>query len=117
VSESELAVYKELASEYKLCFDIENGQHEQVRSWLAEHFAGYDYSICWRAELNFKQDLDLGTVSVTRITGEIEPKELRAIVETILATSDPGRQMVLIVDGEPPSMQLLTNAGIILDLL
>jgi hypothetical protein len=116
-TESELAVYKDLASQYNLCFDTEVAQREQLLTWLAEHLAGYDYSLCWRADPNFQQDLGLGKVSVTRISGNIEPKDLRVIIEKILAASNSERHMVLIVDGVPPSMQLLTNIGIILDLL
>jgi hypothetical protein len=56
-------------------------------------------------------------VSVTRISGEVEPKRLRSILEHIISVGGPERHMVLIVDGQPPSMQLLENAGIILDLL
>ena len=54
---------------------------------------------------------------MTRISGEVEPKALRTVLETMVAESSTDRNMALIVDGEPPSMQLLTNAGIILDLL
>ena len=117
VSVADLVIYKELAETYPLCFDVATEQRERLIPWLAEHFAGFDYGICWRAEQAYKQDLALGSVSVTRISGEVEPKALRMVLETMVAESSTDRNMALIVDGEPPSMQLLTNAGIILDLL
>ena len=121
VSETELAIYKELAGKYPLCFDVVTEQRDSLLPWLAENFNGDDYGVCWRADQANKQDLTLGSVSVTRISDEpsnmVAPKELRTILETIVAETKSDRHMVLIVDGEPPSMQLLTNAGIILDLL
>jgi len=124
VSESQLAIYMELAEKYPLCFDIapdlDSKQHDALLLWLAENLAGYDYGVTWRADPARKQDLALGSVSLTRISeesGEIAPKDLREILETIIAASGEDRSLMLIVDGEPPSMQLLTNAGIILDLL
>ncbi len=125
VSEPELAIYKALAGKYPLSFDVapdlDPKQRDGLLSWLAENFAGCDYGVCWRAEQAHKQDLALGSVSVTRISGEpsgeIAPKVLREILEAMMAVSSKGRSLVLIVDGEPPSMQLLTNTGIILDLL
>ncbi|MGD8783503.1 MAG: hypothetical protein PVG75_03655 [Thioalkalispiraceae bacterium] len=117
VSHSELAIYKELAASYPLCFDIVPDQRAHLLPWLQEKFADVDYSICWHADNECKQDLELGSVSVTRISGEVEPKRLRSILEHIISVGGPERHMVLIVDGQPPSMQLLENAGIILDLL
>lgn len=125
VSESELARYRELAEKHPLSFDIapdlDAGQRDGLLSWLAENLVGRDYGVCWRADQAHKQDLTLGSVSVTRISagpaGEIAPKDLREILETLMAASSKDCSQVLIVDGEPPSMQLLTNAGIILDLL
>jgi hypothetical protein len=117
VTESEYAIYKELAANHPLCFDVSAEQRSTILPWLAEHFASDDYSICWRGDVHVKQDLESGKVAITRISGDMSPKELRTLMETMIAAASPQRYMVLIVDGEPPSMQLLTNAGIILDLL
>ena len=117
ITESDYTIYKELAASYPVCFDVTLEQRAQLLPWLAEHFANDDYSVCWRADLNFKQDLEFGTVAITRTFGNIAPKDLRVLLETMIAATNPERHMVLIVEGEPPSMQLLTNASIILDLL
>ena len=117
VTEPDYTIYKELAASYPVCFDVNTELREQILPWLAEHFANDNYSVCWRADLNLKQDLELGSVAITRISGEIAPKDLRVLLETIITATDPERHMALIVEGEPPSMQLLTNASIILDLL
>ena len=52
-------IYKELAETYPLCFDVATEQRERLIPWLAEHFAGFDYGICWRAEQAYQQDLAL----------------------------------------------------------
>lgn len=121
ICESELAIYKELAATYPLCFDIKAGldsaQCVHLQTWLTENFADYEYGLVWDGEQDSKQNLNLGSVSVTKISEERDPKQLRTMFESILAASAENRNQVLIVEGEPPSMQLLTNAGIILDLL
>ena len=61
--------------------------------------------------------LALGPLALTRISEVKDHKELRRIIQTILEQSNHHRQMVLIVDGDPPDIQLLQNAGIMLDLL
>ena len=121
VDNSQITIYKALAEKYPLCFDLaadlEPEQHQSLLRWLAETFADDDYAVTWRTDPAHKTDLALGSVSLTRISGEVEPKQLREVLETILAASSENRSLMLIVDGEPPSMQLLENAGTILDLL
>jgi len=125
VDDSQITIYKELAEKYPLCFelssdqapDLEPKQRESLLRWLAENFADDDYGVTWRTDPIHKTDLALGSVSLTRISGEVAPKQLREVLETILAASGENRSLMLIVDGEPPSMQLLENTGTILDLL
>ncbi len=121
VSEFDLAIYMELADKYPLCFEIKDDlatdKRRQLQAWLTEEFAGKDYGIVWTGEPALQSNLALGSVSVTKLSGEVDPKQLRTLFECILAAGTENRNQVLIVDGEPPSMQLLTNAGIILDLL
>ena len=121
VDDSQIAIYKELVEKYPLCFDLasdlEPKQHQSLLRWLTDNFAGDDYGVIWRTDQAHKTDLALGSVCVTRISGEVAPKQLREVLETILAASGENRSLMLIVDGEPPSMQLLENAGTILDLL
>ena len=114
-------IYKELAKSYPLCFDlaadIGQDKRKSLLHNLAESFEGFDYGVCWHADQRDKQVLKLGSISITRIDREFEPKELRSILESIMTQGGAERQMILLVDGQPPSQQLLTNAGIILDLL
>ena len=116
-TDAELAIYKELAEKYPLCFDVVPEQRDLLLPWIASNFSENEVVICWRGEPAFKQDLSRGPVSITRIEGDIDPKTMRGLLETMIAESKLNRHTVLIVDGEPPSMQTLTNAGIILDLL
>lgn len=117
----QLGIYKELAKDYPLCFDVatemEPAQREVLSGMLAEKLVGVDYGVCWHASQQDRKVLSLGSVSVTRIHDDVEPRELRVIFETILEERGTDRSMVFLVDGQPPSLQLLTNAGIILDLL
>lgn len=120
-TDMQLGIYKELAKAHPLCFDLasnlKSAKREFLSELLADKLAGVDYGVCWHANLQDKQILSLGSVSVTRIQNEVEPKELRTVLEAILGESNAERSMVFLVDGQPPSLQLLTNAGIILDLL
>ena len=117
VDEAELVIYKELAKQYPICFDIAEQQRDVILPWLEQVLDENEISLCWRGEPANKQDLAIGPIGITRIDGEPDPKALRNLMETLVAASQADRHMVLIVDGKPPSMQTLTNAGIILDLL
>ena len=120
ISESDLTIYKGLANSYPLCFDLKTSEgtvREQLTAWLAAQLAGLDYSLVWDGVPDSKPGPEAGTVKLTRISGEVEPKQLRTMFEAIIASSTDNIEQVLIVDGEPPSMKLLSNAGIILDLL
>lgn len=71
---------------------------------------------CWHGEGN-SAGLNVGALVIARIgTKDKTPRDLRAIVETLLAV-DSVEERVLLFDGSPPSIEVMKNAGIILDLL
>ena len=62
--------------------------------------------------------LMLGSFAVTRvITNTLNPREIRRWVETCLNAGDEQRQTVLLFDGDPPNIEAIRQAQIILDLL
>lgn len=61
--------------------------------------------------------LDRGRLALARIASPAPPpRDLRAILEALLAAAGE-RRAVLLVDGEPPDPRALETAGVILDLL
>jgi len=117
VSAADWDEYKSLAKQYPLSFDLGNEPDATSRAMLKEHFTDQPYNICWYGNAQNGDDIQSGSIGVCRLSGEIEPKDLRVIMENMVKSSSDKRSLILIVDGQPPAMQLLTNAGIILDLL
>lgn len=109
--------YQSLAQQYPLCFDLGPTPSSADRQQLAEQLAADRYSICWYGQPETAADIRSGPFGLCRLTGEPDPRALRTLMETLLQAADAQRQLALIIDGQPPSMQLMTNAGIMLDLL
>ncbi|NNF96155.1 MAG: DUF72 domain-containing protein [Halobacteria archaeon] len=74
-------------------------------------------SWCWHGE-GEPEGLMLGPFAVTRIiTNDANPKQIRHWVETCLTAGDEQRQTILLFDGDPPNIEVIRQAQIILDLL
>ena len=59
-----------------------------------------------------------GKLALTHISGEaLDAAIIRHELEILLAASTPDRICVLCIDGEPPSLEVMRNADIILNLL
>ena len=119
-AEAEIGIYKELAGGHALVFDIGElsaQAQESALGLLTQALGENRFGICWHGEPQGQAHLALGPLALTRISAVKDHKELRRIIQTILEQSNHHRKMVLIVDGDPPDIQLLQNAGIMLDLL
>lgn len=117
---AEVESYQALQANYALSFDIagltEQGQKE-VLLLLNQTMGESNFGVCWHGEPGKENCLALGQLGLTRISSVSNPKDLRRILESIIAHSQPHRKQVLMVDGQPPDIHLIENAGIILDLL
>ena len=74
-------------------------------------------SSCWHGE-GEPEGLMPGSFAVTRIIAhDVNPRQIRHWVEICLSTGDEYRQTILLFDGEPPDIEVIRQAQIILDLL
>ena len=118
--DADLGIYKELLARDALIFDfakLTSQEGETCMRRLSEVLGEENFAICWHGDSESQANLALGPIALTRISAVNDAKDLRRIIETILQHSNRDRKMILIVDGDPPDMQLIQNAGIILDLL
>ena len=79
-----------------------------------------DVSDVWHGESEEIENLKLksGALAISRIACDgLDMAGLRKVIEVCLAVSDENCTSVLCLDGEPPSLEILRNANIILDLL
>jgi 5,10-methylenetetrahydrofolate reductase len=59
-----------------------------------------------------------GSLAVTRISDtDVDPRQIRYWVETCLDAGDEECQTILLFDGDPPNIEVIKQAQIILDLL
>lgn len=75
-------------------------------------------SLVWHGEADKQPLLVRGELAVARI-GEAmqQPRALRAVIEALLATAERKSRLILLFDGNPPSLKQMRAAGVILDLL
>ena len=102
-----------LANEFRVSIDTDLASH-QTREFIRHDER---LGLCWHAE-DDDGGLRYGRLAVARIRSEtINPRSLRRVLETLLAAQDPQRYLAVIVDGNPPSIELMRQALIMLDLL
>ena len=104
----------------RLVFDFNKlsaAQYASLINMLDAALGKGRYGICWRGDAQTAADLQTGPIAFTRINQVKDAKALRRIIEACLAAYTGNRLVILIIDGDPPDIQLMQNAGIILDLL
>lgn len=117
---ADLTIYKELLARHALVFDLANlsvPEREATLNALSEALGENRFGLCWHGDPPTQANLARGPMTLTRISAVQDHKDLRRIIEAILGQREQQRQRVLIVDGDPPDIQLIQNAGIMLDLL
>jgi hypothetical protein len=117
---ADLTIYKELITRHALVFDMAHlsvAEKEATLSALTEALGANRFGLCWHGDPETQANLALGPMTLTRISSVQDHKDLRRIIEANLGQSEQNRKKVLIVDGDPPDIQLIQNAGIMLDLL
>ncbi len=106
-----------IAQDQLISFHINSEVRADFLATLDTRLPELDFGICWNGDQASQDDVKCGQMGICLLTKDREPKDLRRLLETMIATSDSDRSLALIVGGAPPDMKLLTNAGIILDLL
>jgi hypothetical protein len=72
----------------------------------------------WRGDAQDNEKLNGGSLAVARVNSNgLEPTELRKVIESCLSASSEDCVSVLCFDGKPPSLEVMRNADIILNLL
>ncbi|MFK5913260.1 MAG: hypothetical protein QM484_02720 [Woeseiaceae bacterium] len=91
---------------------------DSMDDFLSKWFIEKQLSTVWDGVSELGETLALGQLAVTRISGQdFDMPKLRYVIEGCLSASDESRISVLFIDGKPPSLELLRNADIILNLL
>lgn len=98
-----------------VCVDTnENALSDEFNTLLSK----YKVSEVWKGKSDDEERFQRGSLSVSVISGdEFDMAGLRKVVEHCLSVSNEGCTSVLCLDGNPPSLELLRNADIILNLL
>lgn len=109
-----------LAQNNAISLAPDNGLMPDLAEQARLHLPADRYGFCWNGEPASADNLAAGPVAICSISGTMQPKALRVLIETMIKAGKQcghTRPLVLFAQGEPPELQLLTNAGIILDLL
>ena len=116
--EKVMALATRLSQHYALCIDARWGTYQSVLEQFIERFHNKNISLCWHGEVETASNMSTGKLVVARINStELDPKTMRFIVEECIKQGKPDRDVTLIFDGKPPSLQQMINAGVIRDLL
>ncbi len=119
-NDAQFDIYKELSQQASLVFDtadLMTADALRLIEALSELLGKKRFGLCWDGQESHRDWLEYGRVAMTRLSQMQDNRELRRIIETMLAYSGPQKSLSLVIDGDPPDIQLLENAGIILDLL
>lgn len=119
-SEYEWDIFKKYANEYVLSFDVSPDLNAGFKAEWAQRSSDIEAGFCWHGDPTDADELYAGKIGICRVGELLEPRALRVLFEKMIAVdkqTNHNKPLVFIADGSPPSLQLLTNAGIILDLL
>jgi hypothetical protein len=117
-NEQVLTLASRLSQHYALCIDAGQDTGESVLEQIREYCHNKNVSLCWHGEAESAVNMSTGKLLVARINStELDPRTMRFIVEECIKQGKPDRDVALIFDGKPPSLQQMTNAGVIRDLL
>jgi hypothetical protein len=115
--EIQLATIDMLLESHAVCLDWPNADSLEMQNLLKHPLIARRASVCWHGDAEKKSDLELGTLVLARVDSEGQtPRSLRMILETLLA-STLDRDGVLLFDGQPPELEIIDQAQVIMNLL
>jgi hypothetical protein len=98
-----------------ICIDAKGiALSSEFDSLLSKH----NISEVWDGKSDKKESFQRGSLAISHVSGnELDMASLRRVVEHCLSVSNERSVSVLCLDGDPPSLEMLRNADIILSLL
>ena len=103
----------ELAQTYRVCIDAGLAANQLEKILQQDDRIG----VCWHGAGD-EQELRQGHLICARIRSEgMTLRSLRNILERMLAAQDPQRFLAVIIEGEPPSIEVMRQTMMLLDLL
>lgn len=106
-----------LAQSHSLCIDWPEATPEQVQALVSQPTMTKGISICWHGDAARSDDLQYGDLALTRVPALGQtPRSLRGLLETLIEHAGK-RQAVLLFDGEPPDLEIVDQAEVILNLI
>ena len=91
--------------------DMDSAQCAVLLPLFKEHGVG----LCWSGGAG-AEALAFGPVALTIIREQLDMRQLRGVIETILSRTTAEQDSILIFQGEPPDLELMRNAAVMLDL-
>lgn len=114
---AQLTTIATLAATYAVCLDWPAAEPQLLQRVLMHPSIAGRVSVCWHGEVEHAKDLALGPLVLARVQCEGQtPRSLRSLLEMILASAGK-RQAVLLFDGQPPDLDIVDQAEVILNLL
>jgi hypothetical protein len=114
---AQLATIATLSTAHAVCLDWPNASASDLQTELARTQLAQRVSLCWHGDLAYKSLLAQGPLVLARVQCEGQtPRSLRTLLETLLASAGE-RQAVLLFDGQPPDLEIVDQAEVILNLL
>jgi len=115
--QTQTAMIAKLAKSYPVCLDWPTAEKEQLHAVLNQIANAPRVSVCWHGDDERNADLEYGELVLARVPSVGQtPRRLRTILETLLARAGE-RQAVLLFDGQPPDLEVVDQAEVILNLL
>ncbi|MEJ2397828.1 MAG: hypothetical protein P8Z67_06145 [Gammaproteobacteria bacterium] len=106
-----------LAADYPVCLDWPEAEPGQLHALLSQAGLAKTVGICWRGEAENVAQLESGRLLVARVPSEGQtPRSLRSLLETLI-TNAGDRQVVVLFDGNPPDLEIVDQAEVIVNLL
>lgn len=116
---AQLAEIRDLAERKAVCLDWPAAQGEQIRDVMVQIGLADKLSVCWHGDDEDESAavLENGCLPLARVASEGQtPRSLRRLLETLLNKAGE-RQAVLLFDGDPPDLEIVDQAEVILNLL
>ncbi|MBI1422719.1 MAG: hypothetical protein GC149_04560 [Gammaproteobacteria bacterium] len=106
-----------LCATYAVCVDWPTASHDELHALLAQPSMSQQVSVCWRGDPAQQDVLTHGRLALARVPSRGQtPRSLRTLLETLLRNAGE-RQAVLLFDGQPPDLEVVDQAEILLNLL
>jgi hypothetical protein len=113
----QLASIAALCESHAVCLDWPTASSSEWQQILTQPPIAQRVSACWHGDAEDDTLLGHGPLVLARVATEGQtPRSLRTLLETLLASAGE-RQVVLLFDGQPPDLEVVDQAEVILNLL